>query len=147
MLKQVKDAERIKDFILKHSPHVLLVGATNMHCRQLQVDLIDVRDNILEHNPQFLTRSETGDVDITYADETLAALWQSSAAAQAEMGDQPPLVRRAVSLQICTFAIYTTLIKPTASSAQWTPDPDLAHREMGYGSMSLVIRLNLHPCS
>lgn len=99
MLKQVKDAERIKDFILKHSPHVLLVGATNMHCRQLQVDLIDVRDNILEHNPQFLTRSETGDVDITYADETLAALWQSSAAAQAEMGDQPPLVRRAVSLQ------------------------------------------------
>lgn len=96
VLGQAKDAERIKDFILKHSPHVLLVGATNMHCRQLHDDLNKVRDHILEHYPQFLTRSETGDVDITYGDETLAALWQTSAAAQAEMGDQPPLVRRAV---------------------------------------------------
>ncbi|CAL8470742.1 g10284 [Coccomyxa elongata] len=100
---KAKDVERIKDFILKHSPHVLLVGATNMHCRQLQDDLAKVRDNILEHHPQFLTRSETGDVDITYADETLAALWQSSAAAQAEMGDQPPLVRRAVALARCAL--------------------------------------------
>ena len=98
MLGQAKDAERIKDFILKHSPHVLLVGATNMHCRQLLDDLTKVRDYILEHFPQFLTRSETGDVDITYGDETLAALWQTSAAALAEMGDQPPLVRRAVIL-------------------------------------------------
>ena len=40
--------------------------------------------------------SETGDVDIVYADESLAALWETSAAAKAEMADQLPLVRRAV---------------------------------------------------
>ncbi|BDA45673.1 Transcription elongation factor SPT6 [Coccomyxa sp. Obi] len=113
---KARDAERIKDFILKHSPHVLLVGATNMHCRQLHDDLNKVRDHILEHYPQFLTRSETGDVDITYGDETLAALWQTSAAAQAEMGDQPPLVRRAVALARCALdplAVLASLCGPS----------------------------------
>lgn len=94
---QSKDAQRIRDFILEHRPHVVMVGATNLHCKQLHADLAHIRDHILEHNPQWLTRSETGDVDLIYADETLAALWQTSAAAQQEMGDQPPLVRRAVS--------------------------------------------------
>ena len=93
----MKDAERIRDFILEHRPHVVMVGTTNLHCKQLHADLRSILDHILEHHPQFITRSETGDVDIVYADETLAALWQTSAAAQQEMGDQPPLVRRAVS--------------------------------------------------
>ena len=93
----MKDAERIRDFILEHRPHVVMVGTTNLHCKQLHADLRSILDHILEHHPQFITRSETGDVDIVYADETLAALWQTSAAAEQEMGDQPPLVRRAVS--------------------------------------------------
>ena len=76
---------------------MVVVGATNLHCKQLHGDLRSILDHILEHHPQFITRSETGDVDIVYADETLAALWQTSAAAQQDMGDQPPLVRRAVS--------------------------------------------------
>lgn len=97
---QVKDAERIRDFILEHRPHVVLVGATNLHCKQLHGDLRAIMDHILEHHPQFITRSDVGDVDIVYADETLAALWQTSAAAQQDMGDQPPLVRRAVSVEL-----------------------------------------------
>lgn len=107
IVMQVKDAERIRDFILEHRPHVVMVGATNLHCKQLHADLRSILDHILEHHPQFITRSETGDVDIVYAEETLAALWQTSAAAQQDMGEQPPLVRRAVSLlcmsECCRF--------------------------------------------
>ena len=35
-------------------------------------------------------------MDIVYADEALAALWETSAAAKQELADQLPIVRRAV---------------------------------------------------
>lgn len=53
---QKRDAERIRDFILEHKPHVLLVGGANMACRQLKADLTAVRDYILETIPHFFTR-------------------------------------------------------------------------------------------
>ena len=57
---QAKDAERIRDFILEHSPHVVLVGASGMECRQLKEDLDSIRDHILMNMPRFLTTSDTG---------------------------------------------------------------------------------------
>ena len=45
---------------------------------------------------QVFTRSDTGSIDIRYADETIAAVWADSAAAKAELPDHPPLVRKAV---------------------------------------------------
>ena len=53
---QKRDAERIRDFILEHKPHVLLVGGANMACRQLKAELTAVRDYILETIPHFFTR-------------------------------------------------------------------------------------------
>ena len=53
---QTRDAERIRDFILEHKPHALLVGGANMACRQLKAELTAVRDYILETMPHFFTR-------------------------------------------------------------------------------------------
>ena len=52
---QAKDAERIRDFIMEHRPHVVLVGGANPVCRQLVAVLNGVRDHILEHFAKFLT--------------------------------------------------------------------------------------------
>jgi transcription elongation factor SPT6 len=98
---QGKDNQKIQDFIMEHRPHVVLVAGTNLQCRWLHTELVRIRDYILSSFPQFLTRSETGDMDIIYADDHLAALWENSAAARQELGDQPPLVRKAVSAPAC----------------------------------------------
>ena len=54
-LRQARDAARIRDFILEHRPHVILVGGANLNCRQLLAELIVIRDNILETQPKFFT--------------------------------------------------------------------------------------------
>ena len=36
---QKKDAERLRDFLVQHTPHKIFVGASCMHCGQLYEDL------------------------------------------------------------------------------------------------------------
>lgn len=96
MAAQSKDAERVRDFLVQHTPHKIFVGASCMQCGQLYEDLQKVFDHILDRMPSALTRMETGYIELGWADESLAALWETSEAALQEMGDQLPLVRRAV---------------------------------------------------
>ncbi len=49
---QSKDADRIREFLLEHKPHAVLVAAANMKSKVLKEDLDRVRDHILEHMPQ-----------------------------------------------------------------------------------------------
>ena len=49
---QKKDAERILEFLVKHTPHAVLVGTTNIHSKALMEDLSAIRDHILENQPQ-----------------------------------------------------------------------------------------------
>jgi len=93
---QSKDAERIRDFLVQHTPHKIFVGGSCMQCTQLYEDLDKVLEDILGNMPSAFTRSETGYIQHTWADESLAALWETSEAAMQEMSDQLPLVRRAV---------------------------------------------------
>ena len=49
---QKADAERIEEFLTRHVPNALLIGTTNVHCKELRDDLQAICDHILEHNPQ-----------------------------------------------------------------------------------------------
>ena len=93
---QSKDAERIRDFLVQHTPHKIFLGGACMQCAQLYEDLQKVLDHILDRMPSAFTRTETGYIELNWADESLAALWETSEPAKQEMGDQLPLVRRAV---------------------------------------------------
>ena len=57
---QKMDAQRIRDFILQHSPHVVLIGSSVPEAEQLKVDIQQISDKIMEITPEFLTRSDTG---------------------------------------------------------------------------------------
>ena len=59
-LLQSKDAARVRDFILKHSPHLIVVGTAGPEAVQLITDIKQVSDDILENNARFLTTSDTG---------------------------------------------------------------------------------------
>ncbi len=57
---QGKDAERVKAFLVEHTPHVVAVGAGGLEARQLKADLDTIRDSILEHHARVMTAQETG---------------------------------------------------------------------------------------
>jgi len=62
--RKSRDANRVRDFITQHQPHVIIVGASGLDSWQLKVDMEDIRNDILEHNPEFMTRMETGTIDV-----------------------------------------------------------------------------------
>ena len=71
---QGKDAARIRDFILKHSPHLIVVGTAGPEAVHLIRDIKRVSDDILENNARFLTTSDTG-APLSLACLSLASVW------------------------------------------------------------------------
>lgn len=57
---QGQDAQRVKDFLMEHTPHVVAVGGGGLEARQLKTDLDAIRDSILETNARVMTGQETG---------------------------------------------------------------------------------------
>lgn len=64
---QKKDAERILDFLIKHTPHAVLVGTTNIHSKALFEDLCAIRDHILENQPQVQSASNVSCFHVTWS--------------------------------------------------------------------------------
>ena len=106
------DARALRTFIMAHAPHAVLVGCSGPDGRALRDVVGGVRDHILEHDPQFLTRHETGDVGVRLVDERVADLWAGSAEGAAELPDAPASVRRAVAvgrLGLDPLAVFASL--------------------------------------
>jgi hypothetical protein len=54
----------VRDFIVQHEPHVIVVGASGLDAWQLKADMEAVRNNLIDTDPDFMTRLETGGIDI-----------------------------------------------------------------------------------
>lgn len=91
---------------MEHKPHVIAVGATNLSCRQLLSDMKSIRDHFLSEHARFMV-SIQGNMEVVFAQESVAVLWENSDAAKAELPDHLGIVRRAV-------ALGRTLIDPLA---------------------------------
>ena len=117
------DARALRAFIMAHAPHAVLVGCSGPDGRALRDVVGGLRDHILEHDPQFLTRHETGDVGVRLVDERVADLWAGSADAAAELPDAPASVRRAVAvgrLGLDPLAVFASLAGPGRELAALT---------------------------
>ncbi|KAG2429563.1 hypothetical protein HXX76_010798 [Chlamydomonas incerta] len=93
-----KDAARIREKLLEHLPHAVLVGISAPACRQLHEDMRNIVDSLLEHHADALIDHETRGITVFPMEERLAALWEVSAAGRSELREHAPLVRRAVGL-------------------------------------------------
>ncbi|GLC44284.1 hypothetical protein PLESTB_000760900 [Pleodorina starrii] len=93
-----KDAARIREKLLEHLPHAVLVGMSAPQCRQLHEDIRNIADSLLEHSADALQDHETRGIYCYPVDEKLAKLWENSSAARSELREHAPLVRRAVGL-------------------------------------------------
>lgn len=98
-LLQGKDLTRIKDFVSEHLPHVILIATASQHAEVLQLYMKKLADWMVSNNAQALSgHTETGHIDVMYMDQTVAQLWENSAAGREEFPDQPVLVRRGIAL-------------------------------------------------
>eukprot|EP00798_Chlamydomonas_sp_ICE-L_P017810 gene17810-24188_t len=61
-------------------------------------DVERIRDFLFEENARIFQQLETNHIEVLYADERLAALWENCRAAKDEFPEQPPHVRRAIAL-------------------------------------------------
>lgn len=105
---QGKDLQRLYDFVLEHVPNVMLVATTGQYAEVLFSYVSALKDVVVSKNAQLLTsNSESGRIDIKWADQSVAQVWENSTAAKEELADQPVLVRRAVA--IGRTAIYGQL--------------------------------------
>ena len=96
---QGKDLQRLYDFVLEHVPNVVLVAPTGQYAEVLFSYMSALHDNIVSSDAEALTKlSETGRLDVKWADQAVAQVWENSIAAKEELTDQPVLVRRAVAI-------------------------------------------------
>lgn len=123
-----KDLQRLYDFVLEHVPNVMLVATTGQYAEVLFSYVSALKDVVVSKNAQLLTsNSESGRIDIKWADQSVAQVWENSTAAKEELADQPVLVRRAVA--IGRTAIYGQL--PILCSLA--------------GPTKEILALNMHP--
>ncbi|KFM24955.1 Transcription elongation factor spt6 [Auxenochlorella protothecoides] len=80
--RRAGDAARVRAFLEAHDPHLLAVGAGHPEARGLHADLAGVLDSVLVHAPG--SRLASG-LALVWADERVAAAWEGSAAAHAEL--------------------------------------------------------------
>jgi len=99
-----EDAQQIREFLMEHKPHVVVVGGSSLACRQLVKELELIRDHFLTEHSRFMV-SIQGNMEVFMMPENLASIWESSPAAESELPDHSSHVRRAV-------AIGRTLIDP-----------------------------------
>ena len=96
---QGKDLQRLYDFVLEHVPNVMLVATNGQYAEVLFSYVSALKDEVESKNAQLLTsNSESGRIDIKWADQSVAQVWENSTAAKEELTDQPVLVRRAVAI-------------------------------------------------
>ncbi|KAI3425064.1 hypothetical protein D9Q98_008441 [Chlorella vulgaris] len=98
--KKAQDAARVRAFIEDHKPHAIVVGASHPEARTLELDLGLIREAIVLDNPRYIIELGTGELQILMADESVAAVWENSAAARDELlsATPAPIVRRGVAL-------------------------------------------------
>ncbi|KAK9807078.1 hypothetical protein WJX73_001549 [Symbiochloris irregularis] len=119
-----KDAEKILEFLVKHTPHAVLVGTTNIHARTLCADLASIRDHILENQPQVLTRSDTGDMAVRLVNETIPAVWATCDLAKEELSAHLDIARKAVAIArmaLEPLAVASAVCHPTCKNALSLP--------------------------
>lgn len=113
--KKSKDAERIRSKVMEHAPNFIIIGASSPHCRQLHDDVTKVCNNIMDNTKWVNQNLENIEIDVKYADERVASLWEKCSAAREELPDQPPAVRRAVALArwfVDPLAVLASLAGP-----------------------------------
>eukprot|EP00873_Tetraselmis_striata_P037857 jgi/Tetstr1/458121/TSEL_044613.t1 len=96
--RKERDANRVRDFIVQHEPHVIVIGASGLDSWQLKQDMKAVYDVMMDENAQFISDLEAGRIDIRFASDAVARLWASTPEAAQDISEQGDQVRKAVGL-------------------------------------------------
>lgn len=92
-----EDSRKICEFLINHTPQLLVVGSAHFTCKQLVTELNGIRDRLLTDNARFIAKIK-GNLEIFLYSEMVARIWQNSVAAMSEFAGHPAIVRRAIAL-------------------------------------------------
>ncbi|KAJ7545245.1 hypothetical protein O6H91_09G112200 [Diphasiastrum complanatum] len=92
------DQQRLLRFLRDHQPHVVVVGAVNLACRQLYNEVKEVLLKIGEKYPRDLPEGLENCSELVWCDETIPSLYENSSISVEQLQQQPGIVRRAIAL-------------------------------------------------
>lgn len=95
--RKENDQSRLLHFIREFQPHVCVLGAANLQCRYLKVDIIEEIFKVVEEHPRDLAEG-LDMIKVVYEDESISSLYENSRISQEQLPGQPGIVRRAVAL-------------------------------------------------
>ena len=101
-----RDEVRLQNFIMKHRPHVIALGTSNLACRQLLDDINEVVSKSLERNPHILDKGAST-IHVVYVDEKASSIWAQSKVSDEEYHETSIEVRKGI-------ALARTLLDPLA---------------------------------
>ena len=113
--KKMSDAEKIKNFIMDHRPHAIVLGVSHSEALVVMADVEEIINKIVTDFPQYGRDMETGYTTLHSLDESLPTIWQNSAAALGEFANNATIVRRAVALgrrALDPLAVVASLCSP-----------------------------------
>lgn len=98
--RKQRDMERIAAQIKDHKPNVIIVAASARQSLLLVEDLEKVRDHMIDKHAELFTAGEfeNGTIDVRFADDRIAQIWENSNAARSEFPEHNSAIRRAVAL-------------------------------------------------
>ncbi|PRQ46330.1 putative ribonuclease H-like domain, transcription elongation factor Spt6, Tex-like protein [Rosa chinensis] len=115
-LRMENDDKRILQFVNDHEPDLAIIGATNMSCDMLKLQLLGIES--LQVPEKMIP------LRVVYGDETLACLYESSQISADQLPGQSGMVRRAVALGRYLqnpLAMVATLCGPGREILSWKP--------------------------
>jgi transcription elongation factor SPT6 len=91
------DVQRLFEFVVRHSPNVIALGAAHTDCVALRETLLNLVFRVVDEQPLSIYAGQTT-IEVLLVDERLARAFEASPAATEELPEQPAPVRRAVGL-------------------------------------------------
>jgi len=79
--RKKEDAQKIREFLMDHKPHVVVVGGSRMICKQLAADLEEIRDNFLSEHSRYMVVIQ-GNMEVMLYSEMIPSIRENSPAAQ-----------------------------------------------------------------
>ncbi|KAG8365968.1 hypothetical protein BUALT_Bualt17G0027100 [Buddleja alternifolia] len=118
---------QLKEFLMRHKPHVVVVGVANWSCKLLQMDINETIVEMLHDNAGDISLEKF--LEILYAvcgDESLPLLYESSNISVSQLPARDGIIRRAVALGrylLNPLGMVATLCGPRKEILSWKLTP------------------------
>ena len=101
MARKAEDMSRLENFIIKHRPHVIAVGASHLFCRSLIRDIEEVVSRAIERQPEILDVGSFDGIRVVYNEPNTPKIWSLTDFGRQEFPGESQQVITAIATGRC----------------------------------------------